>query len=143
VLNNKVSDICEVETSDHVRVKLEYSMRVNFIGEPNKWFEVENYVKFLCDHVRSVLKGAVKKHSVETFYAGSVDILRDVLLGRASDDKAPRPGMRFEENGMHVTDVEVLGVLIDDAKISALLNQAQHERSSPTSPSCARTVVST
>jgi major vault protein len=128
VLNNKVSDICEVETSDHVRVKLEYSMRVNFIGEPNKWFEVENYVKFLCDHVRSVLKGAIKKHSVETFYAASVDILREVILGKApGDDKAARAGMRFDENGMHVTDVEVLGVLIDDAKISALLNQAQHE----------------
>jgi major vault protein len=126
VLNNKVSDLCEVETADHVRIKLEYSMRVNFVGEPNKWFEVENYVKFLCDHVRSVLKGAIKKHTVEAFYASAVEIMREVILGRA-DDKAARPGMRFSENGMHVTDVEVLNVVIDDAKISALLNQAQHE----------------
>jgi len=126
VLNNKVSDICEVETSDHVRVKLEYSMRVNFEGEPNKWFEVENYVKFLCDHVRSVLKGQIKKHSVESFYASSVELVREGILGKP-DDKAQRPGMLFKENGMRVTDVEVLGALIDDAKISALLNQAQHE----------------
>jgi major vault protein len=126
VLNNKVGDICEVETSDHVRVTLEYSMRVNFTGEPNKWFEVENYVKFLCDHVRSVLKGQIKKHTIEHFYASSVDIVREVILGKV-DDKGARPGMRFSENGMHVTDVEVLTVLIGDDRIAEMLNQAQHE----------------
>jgi major vault protein len=126
VLNNKVSDICEVETADHVRVKLEYSMRVNFAGEPQKWFEVENYVKFLCDHVRSVLKGQAKKLSVESFYAQSVDFVRDVILGKAGDGGG-RPGMKFKENGMHVTDVEVLNVVIGDQKIATLLNQAQHE----------------
>ena len=129
VLNNKVSDICEVETSDHVRVKLEYSMRVNFEGEPQRWFEVENYVKFLCDHVRSVLKGHVKRIAVDTFYAQSVDIVRDVILGKAQEagETGGRVGMRFKENGMHITDVEVLNVTIDDANIAVLLNQAQHE----------------
>ncbi|MCC6999633.1 MAG: hypothetical protein IT370_33820 [Deltaproteobacteria bacterium] len=126
VLNNKVGDICEVETSDHVRVRLTYSLRVNFEGDPDRWFEVENYVKFLCDHVRSVLKGAVKRHSIEQFYAGSVDLLRDIILGKSSD-KGERAGMKFHENGMHVTDVEVLAVEIDDQRIAALLAEAQHE----------------
>lgn len=126
VLNNKIGDLCVVETLDHVEVTLEYSMRVNFTGDPMRWFEVENYVKFLCDHVRSVLKGVVKRHSIEAFYAASVEVLRDAILGRP-DDKGARPGMRFPENGMHVTDVEVLDVSIEDADISALLGQAQHE----------------
>jgi major vault protein len=126
VLNNKIGDICVVETLDHVAVTLEYSMRVNFTGDPMRWFEVENYVKFLCDHVRSVLKGVVKKASIETFYATSVDVLRDAILGRP-DDKGVRPGMRFPENGMHVTDVEVLDVTIGDDDIAALLGEAQHE----------------
>ena len=126
VLNNIVSDICEVETSDHVRVRLTYSMRVNFTGDPMKWFEVENYVKLLCDHVRSKLKGAVKHATVEAFYGDAVEIMRDVILGKA-EGEAPRSGMRFTENGIHVTDVEVLGVDIDDPRISALLVQAQHE----------------
>ncbi|MBX3156839.1 MAG: hypothetical protein KF773_12645 [Deltaproteobacteria bacterium] len=126
VLNNKVSDGCAVETLDHVTVTLRYSMRVNFEGEPLRWFEVENYVKFLCDHVRSVLKGSIKKHSIETFYAQSVEIIRDTILGR-SDDKGGRPGMRFTENGLRVTDVEVLEVGIDDEAISGLLGAAQHE----------------
>jgi major vault protein len=83
-------------------------------------------VKFLCDHVRSVLKGAVKKHSIETFYAQSVEIIRDAILGK-QDDKGARPGMKFPENGMHVTDVEILEVNIDDEGIANLLGDAQHE----------------
>lgn len=126
VLNNVVSDICEVETSDHVRVTLTYSMRVNFTGDPTKWFEVENYVKLLCDHVRSVLKGAIKRQTIESFYAKSVEIVRETLLGKA-EAEAARPGMHFSENGVAVSDVELLGVLIDDARIAALLQQAQHE----------------
>jgi major vault protein len=126
VLNNKVSDVCEVETSDHVTVELKYSMRVNFTGEPTKWFEVENYVKFLCDHVRSVLKGTIKKVGIEPFYADAVDLVRDTILGKAGQGAA-RPGMLFPENGMHVTDVEVLGVEIGDPQIANLLSAAELE----------------
>jgi major vault protein len=127
VLNNKVSDSCVVETADHVKVTLRYAMRVNFEGEPLRWFEVENYVKFLCDHVRSVLKGTSKKHAIEGFYAQSVEILRDAILGRPAEDAGQRPGMRLAENGMHVTDVEVLEVAIEDEGIADLLGDAQHE----------------
>ncbi|MBM4280283.1 MAG: hypothetical protein FJ137_05840 [Deltaproteobacteria bacterium] len=130
VLNNKVSDVCDVQTLDHVRVRLRYALRVNFTGDPQRWFEVENYVKFLCDHVRSVLKGFVRKQTVETFSSSAVDLVRDCVLGKpvdAGQGKAERPGMRFTENGMQVTDVEVLDVEIDDDRIDALLKQAQHE----------------
>jgi major vault protein len=128
VLNNKVGDLCVVETSDHVAVTLEYSMRVHFEAEPARWFEVENYVKFLGDHVRSVLKGAIKKHSIEAFYAGSVELIRDAILGKAAaETEGGRPGMRFAENGLHVTDVELLEVRIDDEGIAELLGDAQHE----------------
>lgn len=125
VLNNKVSDQVEVETRDLVRVQLQLSYRVNFEGDPNKWFEVENYVKFLTDHLRSLIRAAVKRHGIEQFYADSVAILRDVILGTAGED-GKRPGRRFEENGMRVYDVEVLEVTIGDEAIAELLVQAQH-----------------
>jgi major vault protein len=126
VLNNKVGDECIVQTADHVTVTLRYSMRVSFEGEPARWFEVENYVKFLCDHVRSVLKGSAKKHAIEVFDAQAVELVREAILGRA-DDKGTRAGMRFAENGMRITDVEVLEVAIEDVDIAALLGHAQHE----------------
>jgi major vault protein len=127
VLNNKVSDRCVVETADHVRVTLSYALQASFEGEPHSWFEVENYVKFLCEHVRSVLKGSVKKQSIEAFYGRSVDVIRDAILGAEQKDTAGRKGMRLVQNGMHVTDVEVLDVTIDDEGIADLLGTAQHE----------------
>jgi len=125
VENNHVSDVIYVETSDHVHVQIALSYRVNFEGDPMRWFSVENYVKFLCDHVRSVLKGQVRKHTVEDFYASSTDRVRDFILGKSADGK--REGMVFRENGMRVVDVEVLKVVLQNDQIRTLLDQAQHD----------------
>jgi major vault protein len=131
VTNNKVSDIIEVETSDHVTLTIKPSYRVNFEGETpqakEKWFSVENYVKFLCDHARSILKGTVKKLTVQEFYNNSTAIIRDALLGTATNEEDGRPGMLFKENSMRVTDVEVLGVTIKDEKVNQLLSTAQFD----------------
>ena len=123
VANNKVTDVVEVETSDHVRVGLKVSYLVNFEGDANKWFNVENYVKFLTDHCRSVLKGAMKKVKIEELYANHADLIRDCVLGKAADGK--RTGMLFVENGMHVMDVDILTIGIGDEKIRVLLDSAQ------------------
>ena len=124
--NNKVSDIVRIQTRDLVDITVKLSYRVNFEGEPDKWFNVENYVKFLCDHARSVLKGQGQKRKVEEFSINGVDIVRDTLLGTA-DQAGGRPGMAFTENGMRITDVEVLGIEIDDKNIAQILNKAQHD----------------
>lgn len=125
VKNNKVSDIVDVETSDHVNVKIKISLLVNFEGDPDKWFESDNYVKLLCDHVRSVLKGCVQKKTIEDLWANHVPIVRDAILGASTEGK--RTGMVFAENGMVVRDVEVLGFEIQNAKIADQLFNAQFD----------------
>ncbi|MCW5800871.1 MAG: hypothetical protein KIT31_00550 [Deltaproteobacteria bacterium] len=125
VENNQVSDVIAVETADHVRVQLHLSYRVDFEGDPLRWFAVENYVKLLCDHARSVLKGQIRKLSIESFYATSTDQIRTFVLGTAADGR--RPGMLFPANGMRVVDVDVLKVVLEDDKIRALLDHAQHD----------------
>jgi major vault protein len=126
ILNNRVSDACTVETADHVAITLGYAMRVSFEGDPERWFEVEDYVQLLCDHVRSILRAAIKRRPVDEVYAGIVDLVRDAVLGVAGD-AAERPGLRFAENGMRVTDVEVLDVAIGDDDIAELLTDAQRQ----------------
>lgn len=124
VLHNKVSDLIEAETRDLVRVHVRCSYRVNFEGDPSKWFNVENYVKFLTDHARSLLRSAMKRVGIQDFYADPIRFVRDTLLGVQEDGK--RPGRRFDENGMRVYDVAVLGVDIGDDAIEELLVGAQH-----------------
>lgn len=113
---NKVSDLVEVETKDFCRLNVSLSFRVNFTGNPEKWFNVDNYVKFMCDHMRSRIRGEVQKLGVEEFYGNHTEILRNIVLGK-SIDNTPRPGVVFEENGMHIYDVEVLNVGMQNSDI--------------------------
>lgn len=122
--NNKVSDILTVESADHVNVSLKLSLRVNFEGDPEKWFEVENYVKFMTDHIRSVLKAAVKTQGIADFYSNAIPFVRDTLLG-VKPKEGSRTGMFFPECGLRVEDVEVLAVDIQDKSIAKLLDDEQ------------------
>jgi major vault protein len=122
--NNIVSDVVRAETKDLVNVDIKLSYRVNFLREnKDKWFSVENYVKYLCDHMRSRIKGAVKKLGVKEFIENSTAIVRDTVLGAKTEGTTRH--FFFEQNGMDVYDVEVLGATISDDKIALLLRNAQ------------------
>ena len=121
VTDNKVTDMIRATTSDHVVVEIKVVPRVSFGGDdPIKWFSVANYVKMLCDHARSVVKGAVRSITAEEFYSRSEDFVRDAILGKKPKDTA-RAGMHFPENGMTVYDVEVLDAKVVDEGIQQML----------------------
>lgn len=127
VKNNVVSDVIHVETKDLVKVKLTVSYRVNFEGDPSKWFEVENYVRLLCDHMRSLIRNLAKRTNIEEFYARAIDLVRDEILGPKAATPGPRAGRLFEENNMRIYDVEILDVNISDPAVAALLLDAQSD----------------
>lgn len=123
---NMVSDVIEVETKDFCRLNVKLSYRVNFEDDPNNWFNVDNYVKFLCDHMRSKVRNAVQKMGIEEFYGNHTEILRGVILGQPSKDKG-RPGQAFTENGMRIYDVEILGVAMQNPDVEKMLINSQRE----------------
>lgn len=130
--NNKVSDYIRVQTKDYVDIDIKVSYCVNFLEEyKDKWFCVENYVKYMTDRMRSMLKREVKKYDVHEFYANSTDIVRNVVLGKVSgngkgEDKKKYDGRLFKENGMLVYDVEVLKIDVD-SDIAEMLEAHQRE----------------
>lgn len=121
--NNKVSDLINAQTSDFVDVQVKVSYCVNFLEEyKEKWFNVENYVKYLCDHMRSMLKREIKKYTIQDFYANSTDIVRNLVLNKSgnktsknikNEEKIISNGRIFDENGMFVYDVEVLSINVE------------------------------
>ena len=135
--NNQVGDIVPFESKDHVKGTVKISLRVNFEAASEedklKWFSVSNYVKYLTDHVRSVLAGMAKRHTVAEIKADYINLVREAILGAKAADgqseslRTTRPGMSFEENGMRVVEVEVLDMGLADANIAKLLDQAQHK----------------
>lgn len=141
--NNQVSDEVNLQTADHVPVRVRLSMRVNFEGDTPqdkaRWFHVENYVKLLTDHVRSVLIGVVKATAIEQFHSDYVNVIRDAILGPKPtpadilkdkkdgvEGSGARTGMFFHENNMRVTDVEILNCAIGDDRIEQVLREAQY-----------------
>lgn len=127
VAANKVSDVVQVETKDLCRLNVTLSYRVSFEGADSKrWFDVDNYVKFLTDHLRSKLRNAVKKYSIEEFYANSADLIRDITLGKAEEGKQ-RVGMSFTENNMRIYDVEILDVGMEDRDVEKMLISTQRD----------------
>ena len=129
--NNKVSDYIRVQTKDYVDIDIKVSYCVNFLEEyKDKWFCVENYVKYMTDRMRSMLKREVKKYDVHEFYADSTDIVRSVVLGKSKkgEEAADKKynGRLFKENGMLVYDVEVLKIDVD-SDIAEMLEVHQRE----------------
>ncbi|MFN3201499.1 MAG: hypothetical protein ACE366_24060 [Bradymonadia bacterium] len=124
VAGNKVSDQVEVITADLVRAQIHLTHRVTFEGPAEQWFAVADYVKLLCDHTRSKIKALARQRSIRALRASITELIRDALLGPRPESGA-RPGLRFEENGMRVYDVEVLGLEVADEEVAQLLAEAQ------------------
>lgn len=130
VENNKISDKIRVETQDLVPVELTLSYRVNFEGttpdDRLRWFAVENYVRLLCDHMRSMVRNTAKRTEIGTFYKDAIDLVRDTVLGPAAENNK-RPGRTFSENNMRIYDVEVLDVKIVDTDVATMMADAQED----------------
>ena len=129
VENNKISDLITVYTKDFVSVQLKVSYDVDFLNKyKEKWFSVENYVKHLCDKVRTVLKQEVQKYTIEEFYTNATQIVHNVVLDfdeKTSTKDRPK-GRFFPENGMLVKDVELLSVAVQ-TNVAKILETHQND----------------
>ena len=127
--NNKVSDIINVETKDFVKCAVKLSFCVDFDKKyVDKWFAIDNYVKYLTDRVRSLLKRVAKEYTIYDFYQDYSNIVRTVVLDFDTEmaDKEHYGHMFFPENGMFVHDVEVMGLEVQ-RDIANLLTEKQEE----------------
>ena len=130
--NNKVSDIISVETKDFVECSVKVSYCVDF--DPaymDSWFSVDNYVKYLCDRIRSLLKREVKKHTIEDFYQNYSDIVRNIAIDYSENTTSEKvsnkhEGCFFRENGMFVKDCEVLSLTVE-SEIAEILESHQRD----------------
>lgn len=127
IANDHVTDRCEVETADHVRVRLDYGVWIAFDGDPSRWFAVDNYVQLACDRVRAALKTAVVRLGIDALTARAADLIRAAVVGDADAGTGQRLGMAFPENGMRVVDVELDALAVLDDRIARLVAEVHQE----------------
>jgi hypothetical protein len=125
-VGNRVSDVIPLETADFVKLDVRVSYQVTFDKQhKSRWFNHENYVGLLCDHLRSLVRGRARQLSLIELWPNIPSVIRDTILGERTE--AGRAGRLFEENGMRVTEVEVLTSEILDEEIADLLEGVQRE----------------
>ncbi|MCS6898513.1 MAG: hypothetical protein RMJ98_02150 [Myxococcales bacterium] len=126
-VGNQISDIIRVETSDFVQIDVRVSYRVNFHPDyKERWFNHEDYVGVLTDHLRSLVRSRCRSLALSDLWPNLPTIIRDIILGERQEGGG-RKGRLFEENGMHVVEVEVLTSEILDKEIARLLESVQRE----------------
>jgi major vault protein len=126
-VGNQISDIIRVETSDFVQIDVRVSYRVNFNPEyRERWFNHEDYIGVLTDHLRSLVRSRCRALSLSDLWPNLSTIIRDIILGERQEGGG-RKGRLFDENGMHVVEVEVLASEILDKEIARLLESVQRE----------------
>lgn len=126
--NNKVSDLINIETKDFVKATVKVSYCVDFDPEcVDKWFSVENYVKYMCDRERALIKRAAKEYTIEEFWQNYSDIVRNIAIDVCDENTDKQHvGRFFPENGMYVHDCEVLSIEVE-SDIEDMLIEHQHE----------------
>lgn len=127
--NNKVSDIINAQTADFVDVQIKLSYYVDFLKDyKDSWFAVNNYAKYLCDNMRSLIKREIRTYNIKDFYADSTEIIRNIVLDiNAETEDADKPfGRLFRTNGMLVNDVDIIGIGVEK-DIAMILEKHQNE----------------
>lgn len=127
-VGNRVSDIITVETLDFVKVSIRVSYSVTFMqDQKERWFNNENYIQTMVEHLRSIVRGKARMMSLSTIWPQLPAVVRDTILGEKKDQSTSRPGRLFEENGTRVTEVEVLTAVIEDKTVAELMQKVQTE----------------
>ena len=124
-MSNPVTDRIKLVTKDLVEVSVDLKYLVKFNGDESKWFDVDNYVQYMCDHMRSLIGNRVRQINIQEFYSSAVEQLRDMVLG--VNDGGGRPNKTFEENSMEIYDLEVISIDFMDNDIEYLLGDAKQE----------------
>ena len=127
-IGNRVSDVIEIESADFVRISLRITVSVTFLRDHrDKWFNAENYIQVLCDHLRSIVRSRTRTLSLSSLWPQLAAVVRDTILGVRNDADGSRKGRFFAENGMLVHEVEVLDATIEDEQIAEMMRSVQRE----------------
>ena len=90
----------------------------------DKWFNAENYIKVLCDHLRSIVRSRTRTLSLSSLWRSLPRWCAIPILGPAKRCRWGVVKDAFAENGMPVHEVEVLDATIEDELIAEMMREA-------------------
>ncbi|XP_022080631.1 major vault protein-like isoform X2 [Acanthaster planci] len=110
-----ITDILEVETSDHARLKVRIAFNNYFEFERgNKLseeaiFSVPDFIGFACRQVGSRIRGAVSRVRFDEFHRHSSKILQGAVFGFDADGNV-KNRLKFKANHLVISNVDIQGI---------------------------------
>ena len=127
-----MTDIVQVETSDHARLSLQLSYNWFFdckhgdVAAGTKVFNVSDFVGDACSAMASRIRGAVAGEPFDTFHKNSSAIIQAAVFGVNKETGKPRDKLEFKNNLLVVTSVDIQSVEPVDSKTrEALMKSVQ------------------
>nr|XP_032799912.1 major vault protein [Petromyzon marinus] len=105
------SDVITVETADHARLQLQlsYNWWGGVVVASLRLFSVPDFVGDACKAVASRVRGSVASVQFDDFHKNSSKIIRTSVFG-LDESLRVRPQLRFPQNGLIISSVDVQGV---------------------------------
>ncbi|KAG9342877.1 hypothetical protein JZ751_015093 [Albula glossodonta] len=110
------TDVITIETADHARLQLQLSYNWHFdvksrsdLAQAAALFSVPDFVGDACKAIASRIRGAVASVQFDDFHKNSNRIICSAVFG--FDDKmAVRSSLRFNQNGLVISSVDIQSV---------------------------------
>ena len=131
-----VTDIIEVETSDHarLRMKISYNWRfdLNLLSESDRFpkgislFSVADFVGDACNLLASRIRGNVSSVEFDDFHKHSATIIQAAVFGRNKETKEIRDKLIFKDNCLVISAVDIQSIdPVDETTKESLLKSVQ------------------
>ncbi|KAJ7385524.1 hypothetical protein OS493_015096 [Desmophyllum pertusum] len=124
-----ITDIIEVETSDHARLKIRIAMNNFFEVERGNddseqaIFAVPDYIGNACKSVASRIRGKVAQVPFDEFHRYSTSVIKKAVFGVDKDGKI-KQRLVFEANQLVVTNVDIQSIEPVDMQMSESLSKS-------------------
>lgn len=110
-----MTDIVEVETADHARLRLQLSYNWQFelnglsAEEKDKIFQVRDFVGDTCKAIGGRVRGAVATSNFDDFHKNSARVIRAAVFGLDERGKI-NDEFHFSSNHLSITNIDIQSV---------------------------------
>ena len=124
-----MTDIIEVETRDHARLKVQLCYSWRFIVDPKdiddcrKIFTVNDFIGDACKNLAAKIRGAVSTVTFENFHNYSQNLVKTAVFG-TDENGIALTQLKFESNHLLITNVDIQSQEPCDEKTRENLSQS-------------------
>jgi len=126
-----ITDIIEVETSDHARLQIQLAFNNHFKYDREdpvsvaKIFAVPDFIGFACKQIGSKIRAVIAQTNFDEFHRNSAEIIKNSVFGTDQDGNI-NSQLEFEANQLVISSVDVQSIEPVDLKMrESLLRSVQ------------------